>query len=52
MTVRGVMVGVLILGLINNGLNLLGIDSFYRDAVKGGVILFTILMDKWERKKI
>lgn len=50
-TVRGVMVGVLILGLINNGLNLLGVDPFYRDAVKGGVILFAILMDQWERKK-
>ena len=50
-TVRGVMVGVLILGLINNGLNLLGIDPFYRDAVKGVVILFAILMDQWERKK-
>jgi len=50
-TVRGVMVGVLILGLINNGLNLLGISPFYRDAAKGVVILFAILMDQWERKK-
>lgn len=50
-TVRGVMVGVLILGLINNGLNLLGINPFYRDAAKGVVILFAILMDQWERKK-
>ena len=50
-TVRGVMIGVLILGLINNGLNLLGINPFYRDAAKGVVILFAILMDQWERKK-
>jgi len=50
-TVRGVLFGVLILGLINNGLNLLGVDPLYRDAVKGAVILFAILMDQWERKK-
>ena len=49
-TVRGVMFGVLILGLINNGLNLLGVDPLWRDAVKGAVILFAILMDQWERK--
>jgi len=50
-TVRGVMFGVLILGLINNGLNLLGVDPLWRDAVKGAVILFAILMDQWERKR-
>jgi ribose/xylose/arabinose/galactoside ABC-type transport system permease subunit len=50
-TVKGVMFGVLILGLINNGLNLLGVDPLWRDAVKGTVILFAILMDQWERKK-
>ncbi len=50
-TVRGVMFGVLILGCINNGLNLLGVDPLWRDAVKGAVILFAILMDQWERKQ-
>lgn len=50
-TVRGVMFGVAILGLINNGLNLLGVDPLWRDAAKGAVILFAILMDQWERKK-
>lgn len=50
-SVRGVMFGVLILGLINNGLNLLGVDPLWRDAVKGAVILFAILMDQWERRK-
>ncbi len=50
-TVRGVIFGVLLLGLINNGLNLLGVDPLWRDAVKGAVILFAILMDQWERKQ-
>lgn len=50
-TVRGCMIGVLILGLINNGLNLTGVSVFYREAAKGTVILFAILMDQWERRK-
>jgi len=50
-TVRGVMFGVLILGLINNGLNVLGVDPLWRDAVRGAVISFAILIDQWERKQ-
>lgn len=50
-TVKGVIFGVLILGLINNGLNLLGVDPLWRDAAKGAVILFAILMDQWERRQ-
>lgn len=49
-TVRGTIIGVLLFGLINNGLNLLGISPFFRDAVKGGVILFAILIDQWGRE--
>jgi ribose/xylose/arabinose/galactoside ABC-type transport system permease subunit len=47
--VRGTIIGVLIFGLINNGLNLLGVDPLFRDAVKGGIILIAILIDQWGR---
>ena len=49
-SVRGVIVGVLIFGLINNGLNLMGVDPLFRDAVKGAVILIAILIDQWGRE--
>jgi ribose transport system permease protein len=49
-TIRGTIVGVLIFGLINNGLNLLGVDVLFRDAAKGAMILFAILMDQWGRE--
>jgi putative xylitol transport system permease protein len=49
-TVNGTIVGVLIFGLINNGLNLLGVDVFFRDAAKGAMILIAILMDQWGRE--
>ena len=44
------IIGVLIFGLINNGLNLLGVDPLFRDAVKGGIILIAILIDQWGRE--
>ncbi len=49
-TVRGTVIGVLILGLIANGLNLLGVNPLLRDGVKGAIILFAILMDQWGRE--
>jgi len=49
-TIRGIVFGVLIIGLINNGMNLLGVDPMLVGAVKGSVILFAILMDQWEWK--
>jgi len=49
-SVGGCILGVLILGMINNFLNLMGVSPFYRDAVKGAIILFAILMDQWERR--
>lgn len=49
-TVRGTVIGVLILGLIANGLNLLGVNPLLRDGFKGAIILFAILMDQWGRE--
>lgn len=43
------LAGVLILGLISNGINLLGVNPFASYIVKGAVILIAILLDQWER---
>jgi ribose transport system permease protein len=48
--VLGTLAGVLILGIISNGLNLLHVDPYYQYVVKGLIILFAILMDQWGRK--
>ncbi|WP_080872907.1 ABC transporter permease subunit [Oceanobacillus timonensis] len=42
----GTLIGVLIIGVIDNGLNLLNVSSFYQQIVKGGVILLAVLMDR------
>jgi putative xylitol transport system permease protein len=47
--VGGVMltvVGVLIIGLLNNGLDLLGISSYYQQVIKGLMIVAAVLIDK------
>lgn len=42
----GTFVGILIIGVMNNGLNLIGVSSFYQEIIKGLVILFAVVMDK------
>ncbi|MEC0184172.1 ribose ABC transporter permease [Paenibacillus peoriae] len=42
----GTLIGALIIGALNNGLNLLGVSSFYQLVVKGIVIVIAVLMDR------
>jgi ribose transport system permease protein len=42
----GTLVGALIIGVLNNGLNLLEVSSFYQQIVKGAVILLAVLADR------
>lgn len=42
----GTLVGALIIGVLNNGLNLLGVSSFYQQVVKGLVILLAVMLDR------
>ncbi|WP_054957653.1 ribose ABC transporter permease RbsC [Paenibacillus dakarensis] len=42
----GTLIGVLIIGTLNNGLNLLGVNSFYQMVVKGVVIAIAVLLDR------
>ena len=45
-SLTGTLIGILILGVLNNGLNLLGVSSFYQQIVKGVVILIAVLIDR------
>lgn len=44
--VWGTLLGALIIGVLNNGMNLLGVSSFYQLIVKGGVILAALLIER------
>ncbi|GAB6189363.1 ribose ABC transporter permease [Marinitoga arctica] len=45
-SVVGTIFGALIMGIINNGLNLLNVSPFYQQAVKGAVILIAVLLER------
>jgi ribose transport system permease protein len=42
----GTLIGALIIGTLNNGLNLLGVSSFYQMVIKGIVILIAVWLDR------
>lgn len=42
----GTVIGALIIGVLNNGLNLIGVSSFFQQVVKGAVILVAVLLDR------
>ncbi|PID14157.1 ribose ABC transporter permease [Sporosarcina sp. P34] len=42
----GTLIGALIIGVLNNGLNLIGVSSFFQQVVKGAVILIAVLLDR------
>jgi ribose transport system permease protein len=44
--VVGTVIGSLLLGTIDNGLNLLNVSPFLEDVVKGAVILFAVFIDR------
>jgi ribose transport system permease protein len=43
-TIWGTVIGALILGIINNMLNLTGVSPYLQGLVKGGVILLAVLL--------
>jgi ribose/xylose/arabinose/galactoside ABC-type transport system permease subunit len=48
-SVRGTFVGVLILGLISNLLNMFNVQSYYQDIFKGVLIVLAVLARRKER---
>ena len=48
----GTFVGALILGVIQNGLNMAGVDSYRQMVIYGGLILVAVLIDQLKKKVI
>jgi putative xylitol transport system permease protein len=49
-TAWGALVGALMIGVLNNALDLLGVQSFWQEIVKGGIILLAVLFDVWTKR--
>ena len=48
----GTLLGAMIIGVLNNGLNLLHINSFWQLVVKGLVILVAVYLDDLKKKRV
>ncbi len=49
-TAWGALTGALLIGVLNNGLDLLGVPSFWQEIAKGVIILLAVLFDVWMKK--
>jgi len=50
-SVVGTLVGALIMGVLSNGANLLGISSFTQQIVIGAVIVLAVTFDEFQRRR-
>jgi ribose transport system permease protein len=50
-TILGTILGVLIIGILRNGLILLGISPFWQTTIIGLVIIFAVGLDKWTEQR-
>lgn len=50
-TLLGTLIGALIMGVLRNGLNLLGVSSFLQQIIIGMVIIIAVLFDTMIKKK-
>ncbi len=48
-TIAGTAIGALIIGVLNNALNLMQVSSYYQDVAKGIVILAAVLLDRKQK---
>ena len=47
-TIRGTVVGVLLVSVVMNGMNLLGVESYYQQGVQGIILVLAVLLNRWK----
>ena len=50
-TVVGAITGGLIMGVLNNGMSLLGVSTDYQQFIKGLVLLLAVAFDVWNKRR-
>ena len=46
-----VIAGVFIMGVVENAMNLLNIDSFYQYIVRGAILLAAVMLDQLKQRR-
>ncbi len=49
-TAWGALIGALLIGVLNNSLDLLGVQAFWQEISKGAIILLAVLFDVWTKR--
>lgn len=49
--VTGTLVGALLIGVMNNGLDLMGVESYYQQVIKGILIVAAVMLDQSRNKQ-
>lgn len=47
-SILGTMIGALIMGVLQNGLNLLAVQSYYQQMAIGAVLILAVFVDQWQ----
>ena len=50
-TVIGAIIGGLVMGILNNGMSLMGVSIDWQQAIKGLVLLAAVAFDVWNKKR-
>jgi ABC-type xylose transport system permease subunit len=50
-TVLGAVLGAAIIGVLENGMVLLGVNTYAQQAVTGAVILVAVGLDMWQKRR-
>ena len=50
-SVTGTVMGAFILGILSNGLNLMGVQSFYQQIIKGVVLILAVMLDLFTKRR-
>lgn len=49
--VLGTLIGALLIGVLNNGLVIMGINSYYQPIVVGVIIVFSVFLDQFVKRR-
>lgn len=49
--IGGTILGVIIMGVLNNGLNLMGVSAYWQYIIKGLLIIVAVIIDSYTRKR-
>jgi ribose transport system permease protein/inositol transport system permease protein len=50
-SILGTMIGALIMGVLQNGLNLLAVQSYYQQMAIGGVLVLAVFIDQFQQRQ-